>query len=90
MSKYEYTPCPFCKSIVEIDVSWAIRNGRVFCNGCCKSFDIRIGEETESEPPKKEVPVEKVEDRTKEQFDKEVEKILEDDEPFVNSDGFWF
>lgn len=88
MSKYEYTKCPYCPTIVEIDVSWAIRNGRVFCNGCCKSFDIRIGEETESEPPKKEEPAKS----TKEQFDEEVEKILEeeDDEPFVNSDGFWF
>lgn len=75
MSKIQYIPCPFCKSTVEINISWAIRNGRVFCGSCCKSFDIRVGEETEDEPPKKEAPVES----TKEKFDKAVEEILEED-----------
>lgn len=84
MSKHEYTPCPFCKSIVEVNIDWAIRNGRIFCGGCCKSFDIRVGEETSDEPPKKEVPVEKT---VEEKFDTGVKKILEDEDL---DDGMWF
>lgn len=78
MSKVQYIPCLFCKSTVEINIDWAIRNGRVFCGSCCKSFDIRVGEEEDEtpEPPKKDVPVEKVED-TKEKFDKAVEEHFE-------------
>jgi hypothetical protein len=44
----EYTKCPYCKSVVEVDVDFAIRNGRIFCNSCCKSFEIHVGKE---EPP---------------------------------------
>lgn len=84
MSKYEYTPCPFCKSIVEIDVSWAIYNGRVFCGTCCKSFDVRIGEETESTPP--EIPQEPTKS-IKEQFDEQVTEILQEEDEY---DGSWF
>lgn len=84
MSKVQYISCPFCKSTVEIDISWAIRNGRVFCGSCCKAFDIRVGEETEDEPPKKEVPVEKT---VEEKFDTGVKKILEDEDL---DDGMWF
>lgn len=83
MSKYEYTNCPFCRSTVEIDISWAIRNGRVFCGECCKAFDIRVGEETSDEPPKKEVPVEDI----KEKFNKGVEEILKDED---EDDYTWF
>jgi len=84
MSKSQYMPCPFCKSVVEVNIDWAIRNGRVFCGGCCKSFDIRVGEEEDDEPPKKEVPKvpeEKIED-TKEKFDKGVKEILDEEDDF--------
>jgi transcription elongation factor Elf1 len=38
----EHVKCPMCKSTVEIDVEFAIKNQRVFCGGCCKAFDIKI------------------------------------------------
>ena len=53
----EYTKCPFCKSVVKVDVKFAIKNGRIFCNSCCKAFDISI--EEEEEVPVKEEPVKK-------------------------------
>ena len=40
--------CPYCESIVESPRSWIIKNGRVFCGTCCKSFDV-----SESDLPKK-------------------------------------
>lgn len=49
----EFTPCPICKSIVKIDVAWAKKNERVFCNSCGKAFDISI-EDEEEKPAKKE------------------------------------
>jgi transcription elongation factor Elf1 len=49
----EYVKCPFCKSVVEVDVAFAKKNGRVFCGACCKSFDIRIEEDDEPEEPVK-------------------------------------
>lgn len=56
-TKTEIVPCPYCKSDVEVDVDWAIRNGRVFCGNCCKSFPIRIGEIPEPpKPTKEEIP----------------------------------
>ena len=52
----DFTKCPFCKSVVEVDIDFAIKNGRIFCNACCKAFDIKVGEEEEdSKPKKKEV-----------------------------------
>ncbi len=84
MSKVQYISCPFCKSTVEINIDWAIRNGRVFCGNCCKSFDIRVGEETEDEPPKKE---EKVEENTKETIDKPVEEPVENISD--TNDDYW-
>jgi len=55
------TPCPYCRSIVEVNITWAIKNGRVFCNSCCKAFDIRVGEEETEEVPevKKDEKIEK-------------------------------
>jgi len=50
----EYTPCPICKSIVEIDVAWAKKNQRVFCNMCGKAFDIKIQEDTEEKVDKED------------------------------------
>lgn len=71
--KNEIMSCPYCKGILEIDVSWAIKNERYFCEHCCKSFPIRIGE----------VP-EKKEETVKEKFDKGVEEILKDEEDEPN------
>lgn len=87
MSKTQYTACPFCKSVVEVDINWAIRNGRIFCGGCCKSFDIRVGEETDDDPPKKEEPVREtqVEKTVEEKFDEGAKEILKDED-----DGIWF
>lgn len=44
------TQCPYCKSLVLVNIKWAETNGRVFCNTCCKAFDILVGEE-EAPPP---------------------------------------
>jgi uncharacterized Zn finger protein (UPF0148 family) len=49
MKNTEYCKCPFCKSTVEIDVKFAAKNGRIFCGGCCKAFNIKIEEEVETE-----------------------------------------
>ena len=45
----QHTNCPFCRNIVIINIDWAIKNGRVFCETCLKSFPIIVGEE-EKEP----------------------------------------
>lgn len=50
----EHCGCPYCKAEVEVDVAWAKKNGKVFCNGCCKSFDLRIEEDDEEEIPEEE------------------------------------
>lgn len=47
--EYDFTKCPYCKSVVKIDIEFAIKNERVFCNSCCKAFDIKIGEEEDEE-----------------------------------------
>lgn len=49
----EHTVCPFCKSIVEVNVKFAKSNGRIFCNSCCKAFDIHI-EDDEPEEKKQD------------------------------------
>ena len=85
MSKVQYISCPFCKSTVEIDISWAIRNGRVFCGSCCKSFDIRVGEETDDDPPKREESVKEA--TIEEKFDEGVKEILDEDD---DNDYSWF
>lgn len=38
------TKCPLCKSEIEIDVDFAIKNKRVFCTECCRAFDVEIDE----------------------------------------------
>lgn len=68
--------CPFCSAPVEIDIDWARKNGRIFCGGCCKAFDVTIQsehpfpwrremppttEEKKPEPPKEEIKPEKIE-----------------------------
>lgn len=53
----EYTKCPYCKSVVEVNINFAIRNGRIFCNSCCKAFDIHVGEEEDEAPKSKKEEV---------------------------------
>jgi len=33
--------------MVEVDIEFARKNGRIFCNTCCKAFDIALEEEKE-------------------------------------------
>ena len=84
MSKFQYISCPFCKATVQIDINWAIRNERVFCNTCCKSFPIHVGEETDDEPPE---PTKK-EDSIKEKFDEGIKEILNEEEGNFYWDNF--
>lgn len=37
--------CPYCKYPLKVDVEFAKKNGRVFCNTCCKSFEVVLEEE---------------------------------------------
>lgn len=60
--------CPFHKDEILIDVDWAATNGRVFCEVCCKSFEVQVKATTES-----------TEETIKEKFDKGVKEILEDE-----------
>lgn len=64
--------CPYCNHNVEVDVSWARQNGRIFCGTCCKSFDVKVPEESAynfpwREAPKKEVIPEPVKEEPKEE-----------------------
>lgn len=36
------TRCPFCSHAVITDKDFAIKNKRIFCGTCCKSFDVQI------------------------------------------------
>ena len=40
MSKMQYIQCIYCKYPMEIDLDFAIKNGRVFCGTCCKAFEV--------------------------------------------------
>jgi hypothetical protein len=42
--------CPFCNTIFEEAKDWVLKNKRVFCNNCCKSYDIEIESNEEDEP----------------------------------------
>jgi Fe-S-cluster containining protein len=65
--------CPFCKSIIDVDIAWAIKNQRIFCGDCCKSFPVAIrGEEVEEKEEAKE--------SLEEKWDKGVQEILGDEE----------
>jgi transcription elongation factor Elf1 len=55
----EHCRCPFCKSEVEVDVSWVKKNGNTFCGSCCKSFALRIEEDEEEHPNEKVTKSEK-------------------------------
>ena len=54
-SNIEYTKCPFCKSVVEVNVRFAKENGRIFCNSCCKAFDIMIEDDEPEEKPVEQI-----------------------------------
>ena len=38
--------CQFCNNIIEVPASWIKTNGRVFCDSCCKSFDVELEKES--------------------------------------------
>ena len=83
MTATQPTQCPFCKSIVLVNIRWAIQNGRVFCNSCCKSFDIHVGEEED----------EKVEQAVQEisapvQIDETEDELTTLD--LIDHDGYWY
>lgn len=43
------TKCPLCKSEIDIDVEFAVKNKRVFCPECCRAFDVDISEKPKYE-----------------------------------------
>lgn len=49
--------CQFCNSIIEVPKEWVIKNLRVFCGSCCKSFDVRIQLEPEQEEEEDKTPI---------------------------------
>lgn len=66
--------CPVCKYLIKVPIAWAIKNERIFCENCCKSFEIHVGEE-ENEPPVKQD--EKVE-AALEELEKEIDKVIDE------------
>ena len=43
----DHIKCPYCKSIIKVDIDWIIKNGRVFCPSCCKAFDLSVEDDDE-------------------------------------------
>lgn len=82
--KTQVMNCPFCNSILDVDIDWAIRNERIFCGTCCKSFPVRIGEDTTDKPEPEKV------DDVQEKWDKGIKEILEDEEDEPNFDWDFF
>ena len=37
--------CPYCQYPVQSEKDFAIKNKRIFCGTCCKSFDVDIQED---------------------------------------------
>lgn len=82
--KDEVAQCPYCKYPVVINITWAIKNGLVFCGTCCKAFPVRIGEDTKEKPVE-----EKKKEDIEEKWDKGVKEILEDEDNYSYwDDGF--
>ena len=52
MSNNNFTKCPFCDSLVEVDIPFARKNKRIFCGTCCKAFDIEVEDEVPEKPIK--------------------------------------
>jgi uncharacterized Zn finger protein (UPF0148 family) len=81
-TKFQHMPCPFCKSIVEVDIQWAMKNGLVFCGTCCKSFPVKVYEQEEAEVEEQMSIPETVEEK----WDAGIKEILtEEDEPTKSS-----
>lgn len=72
--------CQFCKTEFTVPKVWVIKNKRVFCSGCCKSFDVHVGEEENTSDVKEETLVE---------LEKELDKAVDEFEPRDN-DWSWF
>ena len=71
MTDFYDIECKFCQNdILQIPLDWIVKNGRVFCGNCCKSFEVRA----EKEP---ELPFKK-EERTEDTKDEKVEAALEE------------
>lgn len=49
MEKLIGIDCKFCEETFSTPLEWARDNGRVFCPTCCKSFDVKISEETRAD-----------------------------------------
>jgi hypothetical protein len=39
--------CPYCECSIKIDAAWVRKNGRAFCEHCCKSFECILPEKDE-------------------------------------------
>jgi hypothetical protein len=39
--------CPYCDTIFEVEADWIVKNERVFCGACCKSFDVKLEDKKE-------------------------------------------
>lgn len=75
--KEQPVQCPYHKGIIKIDVEWAAKNGRVFCESCCKAFSVEV--------QKQEPEVEEI----LKKFDEGVKEILEEEsEPNFYWDDF--
>lgn len=79
------TQCPYCKSVVLVNIKWAIQNGRVFCNSCCKAFDIHVGEEEPELPVNKDATIQNALEELEKEMDKAVEEMIPD-----TDDYSWF
>ena len=49
MEKLIGIDCKYCEETFSTPLEWARENGRVFCPSCCKSFDVKISEETRAD-----------------------------------------
>lgn len=77
--------CPYCNYQLTTDKDFAIKNKRVFCGTCCKSFDVQIEENTKnSDWYKKYISLQ--EDSKKE----EQEKVTPEDDSAIDKDDWGF
>ena len=77
--------CRHCGTNFDVPKSWIIHNGRVFCPTCCKSYEVRLGEE-DLPPP---IPDKKIEDALVE-IEKSIDKAIEEYEIPETDDYSWF
>jgi len=43
--------CPFCSHSVDVNIAWAYKNKLIFCDTCCKSFEVQVKEPEKDLPP---------------------------------------